>query len=225
MFFHCTVLISKHLFPTMNVLIIEDSPLLLNSFRSSVLKEYPQSRIFELNTIEESLSVLQDISVHLLILDINVSDGHDMGTVASIRNLYPKLPILVYLAEEYVYLALFIQSGANGFISKKSTAHEIQIALTTVSAGNRYISGDVQEFLLMQLIPKGGQATLSRTERIVAQMLADNKSYDQVASVLGVKRSTIAVYKRRVFQKLGVKNMFEFFKKMAPGTNRQQPGH
>ncbi|MHA4740567.1 response regulator transcription factor [Dyadobacter sp. MSC1_007] len=198
----------------MNVLIIEDSPLLLNSFRSSVLKEYPQSRIFEVDTIEECAPILRDNPFKLLILDINVSDGHDMDTVASIRNLYPKLPILVYLAEEYVYLAHFIQSGANGFISKKSTANEIQDALTTVSAGNRYLSGDVQEFLLMQLVPKGGQPTLSRTERIVAQMLADNKSYDQVASVLGVKRSTIAVYKRRVFHKLGVKNMLEFFKKM-----------
>jgi DNA-binding NarL/FixJ family response regulator len=209
----------------MNVLIIEDSPLLLNSFRSSVLKEYPKSRIFELNTIEESHSVLRDISVHLLILDVNVADGQNAGAIASIRNVYPKLPILVYLAEEYVYLGLFIQSGANGFISKKSTAHEIQDALITVSAGNRYLSGDVQEFLLMQLTPKGGQPTLSRTERIVAQMLADNKSYDQVASVLGVKRSTIAVYKRRVFQKLGVKNMFEFFKKMVLVTNRQESGH
>ncbi|MGN7888418.1 helix-turn-helix transcriptional regulator [Dyadobacter sp. 22481] len=57
--------------------------------------------------------------------------------------------------------------------------------------------------------------TLSRTERIVVQMLANNKSYDQVASVLEVKRSTIAVYKRRVFQKLGVRNMFEFFRKMT----------
>lgn len=199
----------------MNVLIIEDSPLLLNSFRSSVLKEYPQSRIFEVKTIEECTSVLQGRLVNLLILDINVADGQNVGAIASIRNVYPKLPILVYLADEYAYLGLFIQSGANGFISKKSTANEIQAALATVPAGNRYISGDVQEFLLQQLVPKSGHVTLSRTERIVAQMLADNKSYDQIASVLGVKRTTIAVYKRRIFQKLGVKTMLEFFKKMV----------
>lgn len=199
----------------MNILIIEDSPLLLNSFRSSVLKEYPHSRIFEVNAIEECTSILQSTSFNLVILDINVADGQDVRAIASIRNLYPKLPILVYLAEEYGYLGILIQSGANGFISKKSTTDEIQLALTTVSFGNRYISADVQEFLLKQLIPKTGQATLSRTERIVAQMLADNKSYDQIASVLGVKRSTIAGYKRRIFHKLGVKNMFEFFKKMV----------
>lgn len=199
----------------MNVLIIEDSPLLLNSFRSSVLKEYPQSRIFEVNTIEECASILQDNPFNLLILDINVADGQDTDAIASIRNVYPKLPILVYLAEEYAYLGLFIRSGVNGFISKKSTSDEIHVALTTVPSGNRYISSDVQEFLLRQLVPRSGQVTLSRTERIVAQMLADNKSYDQVAAVLGIKRSTAAVYKRRIFQKLGVKTMLEFFKKMV----------
>jgi two-component system invasion response regulator UvrY len=182
---------------------------LLIGFSSIVVKEFPRSHIFSVRSVEECISFLSSKECDLLILDIDVGDGRNIAAIDAVQRLHPKIPILSYIAGEYLFLGPLLRAGARGVISKKSTAEEIRRALSHVSSGDLYLAEDVQESLLKQLVTKSGQMVLTHNQRVVAQLLVDGKSYGQIAFELGIKRNTVGEYKRRIFQKLGINSIVE----------------
>jgi DNA-binding NarL/FixJ family response regulator len=200
----------------MNTLLIADNPILVIGMSSIILKETPLAQVLKADTVGEGLLMLQKTECQLLILDITVADGKNLDAFAAIRNRYPKMSTLVYLADEYFYLTPFSKAGANGFISHKSTEEEIREAIAFRSAINRFISNDVQSYMVEQLANQSAMVPLSAKERLVARMLLEDKSYSQIELATGISRASIAMHKRRVFQKLGVGSVLELSRAIRP---------
>jgi two-component system, NarL family, invasion response regulator UvrY len=200
----------------MNILLIADNPILVIGMSSIILRQDPQAQIRQAETVEESLPILQKTECQLLILDITVGDGKNVDAFAAIRSQYPKMSTMVYLADEYFYLTPFSKAGANGFISHKSTEEEIREAIDFRSAVNRFISNDVQSYMVEQLANQSAMVPLSAKERLIARMLLEDKSYSQIELATGISRASIAMHKRRVFQKLGVGSVLELSRAIRP---------
>jgi two-component system, NarL family, invasion response regulator UvrY len=200
----------------MNILLIADNPILVIGMSSIILKENPQADVLHADTVEESLRILQTTECQLLILDITVADGKNVDPFTAIRNWYPKMSTLVYLADEYFYLTPFSKAGANGFISHKSTEDEIREAIAFRSSVNRFISNDVQSYMVQQLATQTAMVPLSAKERLIARMLLEDKSYGEIALGTGISRANISTHKKRLFQKLGVSSVLELSRVIIP---------
>ena len=54
---------------------------------------------------------------------------------------------------------------------------------------------------------------LSKRELSIAQLLANGKTFDEIAAQLSIESSTIRTYKARIFQKMDVSTLHDFLTK------------
>lgn len=73
----------------------------------------------------------------------------------------------------------------------------------------------VQESLLHKTKELPLAENLSPAELQVMQMLIEGKWTKEIAYTLNLKQNTISTYKRRIFDKLGVRDSIELAKKVA----------
>ncbi|MGB4064531.1 MAG: response regulator transcription factor [Azonexus sp.] len=145
----------------------------------------------------------------LLILDIALPIRRGIQVLESLRTDGIKLPILffsMYSASQYVEYAR--QAGAQGFVSKDADESELLRAIRCILAGGSSFPR------LNRAAPDSAAGsdlfkTLSRREFEVMQALAGGTSILEIAARLGVSTQSVTTYRRRLLEKLGVKNNAE----------------
>jgi DNA-binding NarL/FixJ family response regulator len=110
---------------------------------------------------------------------------------------------------EHVFKAL--RAGARGYVLKDCAGAELVRAVTTVMAGDRYLSpqltGALIDGLLSDSIVKSPLESLSAREREVLHLTVAGSSSAQIAQRLCLSRKTVDTYRSRVMLKLGVPDL------------------
>ena len=205
----------------MNVLIIEDHPLVSKGVKMAIMEVNEAARIFEAGTFAEGMSVIEQKKIDILLLDIDIPGGEGTGMVGKIREKQSNILILVHSGyDENIYALPFIRAGANGFLSKKASHEEFVTAWTTILRNRKYVSTSVQDQLLENLVDQTGKSTsnpflsLSPKELQVLQMMNEGKWNKEIAAILNVRENTVSTFKKRIYEKFDVKDERELFKKV-----------
>jgi len=205
----------------MNILIIEDHPLITAALRATILASYPHADIEDADTFPDGLELLQNKKFDLLILDIDIPGGEDTLMIQIIKKKQKDCSILVNSGfDEKIYAIPFLQAGADGYISKNAKSSELKIAIQTVFEKRKYASAAIQDLLVSNLqtdhqyIPEQLRG-LSPNEFKVMKMLIEGYMTKQIAIQMELKENTISTYKKRVFAKLNVKTLLELSKKAS----------
>ncbi|HEV7378306.1 MAG TPA: response regulator transcription factor [Dyadobacter sp.] len=201
----------------MNVLIVEDHPLFIIGTTLTIKDINPEATIQTATTFPEARLLLEKEDFNLVILDIDLPGGENLKMMDIIRKIQPEIFILVQSAfDEHLYAMPYLQAGADGFVSKKASPEEFKTALNTVTDGKKYLSYAVQQTLLANIgEPKQNLNQLTPSELQVMQLLIEGKWTKEIAHVLNLKQNTISTYKRRIFDKLNVRDSIELAKKMS----------
>lgn len=116
-----------------------------------------------------------------------------------------------------VYARKLYQMGIMGYLNKQSAVPEIVKALHTVLVLRRqYLDEEFKNLLATEFLNKSTSnplEKLSNRELSIAQLLANGKSFEEIAGQLHVESSTIRTFKARIFHKLDVSNLHEFLEK------------
>ena len=109
---------------------------------SFILKDlYKDPIVFQIENISDIIKVLNDNTVHLLLLDVAFPDGNSLGIIPTLKKMQPDLKILIFSGyDEEIYAIRYINAGANGFLSKISSEEEIKNAITAVMNSGKYLS-------------------------------------------------------------------------------------
>jgi DNA-binding NarL/FixJ family response regulator len=127
--------------------------------------------------------------------------------------LKPSLNILIlstYPEEQYAVRAL--KSSAAGYLTKESLPEELIAAIRKVARGGKYVSAALAEKLALDLsddTAKPLHETLSDREYQVMCMIASGKTVKEIAEELALSVKTISTYRRRVLDKMKMKNNAE----------------
>ncbi|MGN7890334.1 DNA-binding response regulator [Dyadobacter sp. 22481] len=191
----------------MTILIVTDNPLFTIGLRSVIKSDYPDVEILETDSVQNSIGLSVPQQVQMLILDVGVIDGKDTVLLKRFKKLNKQASVLVHLGNEFEYMYPFIRAGADGLFSKTSKPSEISQALRTVFAKSRFVSDDIQQLLLSDITFKQTNRGLTKRERLLAGLLVANKHHDEIASIAGINPKTVSSYKRRIFEKLGVRDI------------------
>lgn len=103
-----------------------------------------------------------------------------------------------------------VHMDAYGFFSKVDELDELLAGLRDVAAGRESASSSVsrqseEERARSQLRQKG----LSKRQMAVLDLLAKGRCVKEIAEAMHIAEATVAVHKRRAFQKLGARNAVE----------------
>jgi len=152
----------------------------------------------------------------LVLLDLQLSDGNAIDEVRSISEAFPHARILVYsMTSESVFAPQAIARGAAGFVSKATDEVELAHALDHVLAGETYFSPELQQTMRTRRRERVPGANpdpfddLSERELRVMTELLSGAGVKEIAGRLDLQPTTVATYKARLFDKLGVSNVLD----------------
>lgn len=200
----------------MNTLIIEDHPLLILGIKFSIIDIDPEVNIFTASSFPNGLAMLGNEVIDIVILDIDIPRGQNLKMLERIREVSPHTLILIYSAyEEELYAIPYLQAGANGYLTKQSSSDEFKAAFRTVLDGKKYISRKMQQVLVDNSGEHDVTSYLTTAEFKVMLLLIEGKWTKEIALILNLKQNTVSTYKKRIFDKMGVRDAIELSKKLA----------
>lgn len=152
----------------------------------------------------------------LIIMDINLPDYEIISLVKKVRHYVPETPVLMFSMEPpKLYVKRLIELGVSGFVDKTAPDEELLFAIRSILNGRGYFSSDV----LMEAIGDNGQPAeehsvhkLSDRESEILSLMVKGKNTQEISDILGLHKSSIATYRSRVFQKIGVSSNFDLYK-------------
>jgi DNA-binding NarL/FixJ family response regulator len=169
------------------------------------------SKLISAASFFELTEALQDQTVDLLILDLNLGDSNGLDSIAKIRNTYSNLPILILSAyPEEVYAIRAFKAGAMGYLNKTIISDELIKAIRSIQSGKRYISKNLEAQLPFGLsLEEESQdviSLLSKRELEVLTLISEGLTFQEVSQKLSLSPKTISTYRTRILEKLHLEN-------------------
>jgi len=200
------------------IFIVEKNYLSSEGLKAILENNYPNFNIILLD-VEELLEKLIYTSCDLLILNIDLPYNASSTLIKAIFEKVPHQPILVVCKIKGECLAqLYFKLGILGYIDKKSS-REILIESVELSLqGKRYLNEAPKNHdVTNQSQPSttSNFYNLSSREQEVFFFLLEGMGNLEISNSLGLKPSTIATYRTRIFNKWNVSNVIELYKKAS----------
>lgn len=157
---------------------------------------------------EEALTILQNETVDLVLLDITLPGIHGVELVTKIRERPNNPPILVLSMHNEPQIAKRkLKAGASGYITKDSSPKDLLGAIRKVASGGRYIAADIAEKIAFEVSaaePLVPHELLSGRELVILRMLAKGKKVSEIALELDISSKTVSTHKARLMQKMHI---------------------
>ena len=191
------------------VLIADDHALIRSGIKFILAEADDIVVVGEATNGADIVKLTDSVPWDVAILDINMPIRNGIEALKIIRERWPKNPILILSAySEDQYAVRAIEAGASGYISKQSTHEELVHAIRHVNSGKRFITPAVAELLACAVgkRDRGSVDALSNRELQLLMILSSGKTLVEAAKLLNLSPHTLSVYRRRILDKLGLKN-------------------
>ncbi len=164
--------------------------------------------VAELCSLAELQQSVKASQPDLLLLDYHMPGGDTSAEIAYLKQRQPTLKIIVLTGSQSPQLLQQIeQAQADGILQKNGDARELQQAIHSVMAGQRYIAANVSALL--------AEAELALTPREfqIMKLVCDGLSNVQIAEALHFSPKTTDKHRENLMRKLNVNNVAQLIKK------------
>lgn len=192
------------------VALVDDHELVRTGFRMILASQPDFEVVGEAADGEQGLELLRRLKPDVALVDVHMPrlSGIELTDRARKSKLATRIVILT-VVNEGPFPKRLIEAGASGYLTKGCAAEELVRAVRQVADGRRYLSPDVAELLALGVLDGNRESPfdlLSARELDVALMLAQGQDMQHIAGLLKLSAKTVATYKYRLFDKLGVDN-------------------
>jgi len=201
-----------------NILLADDHSIVRMGVKSLLQKGLPEYIVDEAENETEIEMQVKQKKYQLIILDIDIPQGDFVKLMHWLLTISPDVNILIFsMHEESIYGQRCLQLGARGYLHKSASDSVILNAINRVLSGKKYISPDLAELLSDN---KTSDTTLnpllklSIREMEIVMLLNKGRTLAEICEVLKIQYSTVSTFKRRIMEKLNIKNMHSLYKFM-----------
>lgn len=205
----------KRTFDSVCMLVADDHDIVRFGTKQLLSIHFPGAGILEASHFDQVLTIVSKEKVNLIILDINIPGGDRLTMIETIRIKRPEVRILMFSSyNEQVYALPYLRAGADGYVSKTAPHKSLIEGIQTVLNGKKYISAEVRQATMDYVLdPEKSQRKqlqdLSPRELDISQLLVKGLNAREIGNQLALSASAVAMYKLKIFQKLGVTNVLE----------------
>jgi DNA-binding NarL/FixJ family response regulator len=161
----------------------------------------------------DAIEKISTIECDILILDMNMPGRSGLELLGDIKNLKPKINILVLtIHPEDTFALRALKAGASGYLCKDTALDELVNAIRKIQIKGRYISQKLAEQLAFDLIPSNdlsNEFQLSAREQDILIKIASGIKIKDIAVKMNLSISTIFTYRMKIFEKLNITNNVE----------------
>ncbi len=195
------------------VFIVDDHEIIREGLKKILKEEADLKVVGEAQDGDEALAKIEDVDCDIILLDMNMPGRNGLDLLGDIKNLRPKVHILVLsIHPEDKFALRTLKAGASGYLCKDTALEELVIAIRKIHTKGRYLSTTLAEQLAFDFMPEKDQLpheTLSNREQEIMIMLASGKKVKEIAKDLQLSISTVFTYRVRIFEKLKLRSNVE----------------
>ncbi len=191
---------------SLNIVIADDHPLMLRG-----LKDFLTSKGFNIVGVAEdgnsAYNLIVKLKPDIAILDIRMphKTGVEIAEDCKKNDIETKVILITFDKEEELFKKAK-EYNVYGYILKEFAIEEIEMCIKNVSEGNPYFSEELKDFLEPSKPDKKVINTLTKTERKILSLIAENKTSQEIAKELTVSIKTIHKHRTHIIAKLDLDN-------------------
>ena len=197
----------------LKLVIVDDHGIVRQGIRLIIESEADMEVVGEADCARDGLAIITAKKPDIAILDVNLPDQNGFDLLRDIKLTHPDLPVLfLTIHPEEILAVRALQAGAKGYLCKDSSSDELVKALRKLAGGGVYVSTSLSEILARDVSgqrEKLPHERLSDREYQVLCLFASGKSVGQIAAALGRSPNTISTLRKRILNKMGMKNNSE----------------
>lgn len=160
-------------------------------------------------TYSETKDKVSKKTYDLLILDIDIPQSIFKAMVKELKRKQKLLKILLFSSYDENIGIQYIEEGAAGYLYKGASEAEILIGICSVFEEGYYYTMDMMKKLVSHSTEVHSVGKLSKREFQIFKLLAEGHGNIEISNNLDLKMSTISTYKKKIFEKLQVKNVVD----------------
>ncbi|MFN8453416.1 MAG: response regulator transcription factor [Anaerolineae bacterium] len=191
------------------ILLADDHTLVRAGFRA-LLQSLPDLEVVaEAADGAEALRLVELHQPELVLMDIGMRGLNGLEATARISQEFPQVKVIIlsiHASEEYVLRAL--RAGAKGYLLKDANMAELETAITTVMAGDDYLSPAVSKQLADYIRHMERDVNpadlLTPRQREVFQLIAKGRTTKEIAQTLGIGVKTVETHRTQLMERLDI---------------------
>jgi DNA-binding NarL/FixJ family response regulator len=176
--------------------------------------------VAEADNAREARTLAGSTPVDLVVLDLTLPGGGSLELISELVERGPLPRVLVLsMHNDPAYARAALGAGATGYIVKTVSEEDLLAAIRAVLRGKAVVDLDDETRTASVFGPGGSQAVrgptratvgLSAREREVLRLLGQGYTNQAVAEQLDLSPKTVATYRARIAEKLGLKSTADF---------------
>lgn len=192
-------------------IVIADDHKFLRSAWKIILENDQQFEVTGLaGTGEEAVSLALQTLPDIVLMDVMMPVMDGVKATRIIHSLIPSVRILGVSADtDPAHVRQFLDSGAQGYVSKYARAAELKEALLATMQGKRWICNHITKQFISELPDEEPHSKvrplLSRKEAAIAQMLQQGADSRTITRLLDLSDHSFEVYRSNIIRKLGIR--------------------
>lgn len=197
------------------VLLADDHAVLRAGIRALLDMQPDIEVIGEAGDGRQAVERVRELEPDIILMDIGMPGLDGLAATRQIKENHPRTRILILTQhenKEYILPALKI--GASGYVLKRAEGDELLNAIRAVHAGGTFLDPAVAGVLVDDARREPGSPAdpfdaLTEREREVLTLLAQGRTYQQIAETLFISPKTVDFHRTNVMRKLNLDNRTE----------------
>lgn len=119
-----------------NILIVEDHQIVRQSLREWLELSFPQYQLLEATSGEEALTIAQDMTPRLIIMDIGLPGMSGIEAAQSLKAMLPDAKVVMLtIYDDESHRADAAAAGANAYVPKRKVQTDLLPVVTRLLSG------------------------------------------------------------------------------------------
>jgi len=197
------------------VVLADDHPVVLAGIRSLLRADPEIALVGEASDGLAALTIIKDLLPHVAVLDISMPGMNGLELTRRLAEECSGVRVIAMTVhEDRAYVQPLLQSGARGYLLKRSAAEDLVRAVRAVAGGGIYLDPAIAGLAIGDPSPSGravvaADAELSPRETDVLRFTAQGYSNKEIAGRLELSVKSVETYKSRAAEKLGLRSRAE----------------
>jgi DNA-binding NarL/FixJ family response regulator len=202
------------------IIIADDHPIVRQGLRQILDAENGLRVVAETEDGNAALKAITEFKPQIAILDIDMPemDGFEVARSIRTNNLATEVIFLTIHQDEIMFNEA-IDLGAKGYVLKQSALENIINCIKTVAKNQYFVSPALTNFLMnrnRRSLSLGQEKPsikdLTRSEKRILQMIADDKTTNEIADELFISPTTVEKHRANICRKLNLKGGYALLK-------------
>jgi DNA-binding NarL/FixJ family response regulator len=197
------------------VLLVDDDDLMRAGLKAVLSSDDAIEVVGEASDGRAALEQVPALSPDVVLMDVRMPDLDGISATREVLASSPEVKVMIlttFEQDDYIFGAL--NSGASGFLLKRTSPEELIAGIHTVAVGDSLLSPSVTRRVIDRMAQQPAAETpyderlgeLTPREREVLAQVARGLSNTEIADALFIEESTVKTHVKRILMKLHLRD-------------------